>query len=210
MADFKTALDALAKEEIQLDSLSNQIDSLLAKNPKFATKMLAQLDESFEEKKLDDKQYAQLKRQINEFRRTHASETEDDSAVDADATVFSEDSIVETDDADEDATAINQNTASDDSEDVTAINSSTAEADDEDATAINQNTASDDSEDATAINEKTQLLDDDEEDSTVVNEATAVMEKPAADDGSDFFDISMPDSSTNAPTITGATGRVSN
>ena len=249
MADFKTALDALAKDEIQLDSLSNQIDSLLAKNPKFATKMLTQLDESFEEKKLDDKQYAQLKRQINEFRRTHASETEDDSAADSDATVLSEDSIVEMDDDedatainqntasvdsedatainqstasvdsedatainesvtepdDEDATAINQNTASVDSEDATAINESVTESDDEDATAINQNTPSADSEDATAINEKTKVLSDDE-DSTAINEATAVMEKPAAADGSDFFDISMPDSSTNAPTITGATG----
>lgn len=234
MADFKTTLDALAKDEIQLDSLSNQIDSLLAKNPKFATKMLTQLDESFEEKKLDDQQYAQLKRQINEFRRTHASETEDDSATDSDATVFSEDSIVETDDDedatainqnapavdtenvtainesvaepdDEDVTAINQNAPAVDSEDVTAINESIAAPDDEDATAINQNAPAVDSEDATAINEKTKVLSDDE-DVTAVNETTAVMEKPAADDGSDFFDISMPDSNTNAPTITGATG----
>lgn len=95
MADFKTALEALAKGEIKLETLSRQLDILLAKSPKFANKMLAQLDEIFAQKKLDDKQYAELKRQINEFRRSHASETESGSSVEADSTVFSQDSIVE-------------------------------------------------------------------------------------------------------------------
>ena len=76
MADFKTALETLAKGEIKLESLSKQMDSLLKKSPKFANKMLLQLDEVYEQKKLDDKQYAHLKCQINQFRRSHATETE--------------------------------------------------------------------------------------------------------------------------------------
>jgi serine/threonine protein kinase len=96
LADFKTALEALAKGEVKLESLSKQLDMLLNKSPQFANKMLEQLDEIYAQKKLDDKQYAQLKRQINEFRRTHASETEGGPATgNADSTVFSQDSIVE-------------------------------------------------------------------------------------------------------------------
>ena len=231
MADFKTALDALAKGDLTLDSLTNQLDTLLAKNPKFATKMLSQLDDCFAEKKLDDKQYAQLKRQINDFRRTHSTETENGSDVDSDATVFSQDSVIETPDDedatainqntvdDEDATAINQNSVEDGSEEVTAINQNVTGDDSEDATAINHNISSEDSEDVTAINQNIaddedatainqNTADDDSEDVTAVNEqATVVMDNAAqADDGSDFFDISMPSSTTDAPTITAATG----
>lgn len=96
MADFKTALEALAKGELKLETLSKQMDVLLSKTPKFANNMLVQLDEIYEKKSLDDKQYAQLKRQINEFRRTHSTETESGPAAGgADSTVFSSDSIVE-------------------------------------------------------------------------------------------------------------------
>ena len=96
MADFKTALEALAKGELKLESLSKQLDILLKKSPQFANKMLVHLDEIYEKKNLDDKAYAHLKRQINEFRRTHASETEGGvEAGGADSTVFSQDSIVE-------------------------------------------------------------------------------------------------------------------
>lgn len=96
MADFKTALEALAKGELKLETLSKQLDILLGKTPKFANNMLVQLDEIYEKKQLDDKQYAHLKRQINEFRRTHASETEGGPATGgADSTVFASDSVVE-------------------------------------------------------------------------------------------------------------------
>jgi len=96
LADFKTALEALAKGELKLESLSRQLGILLEKSPKFAKKILAQLDEVYAQKKLDDKQYAQLKRQVNEFRRSHSSETEGDiGAKGSDSTVFSQDSIVE-------------------------------------------------------------------------------------------------------------------
>ncbi len=102
MADFKTALEALAKGELKLESLSKQLDILLAKSPKFANKILAQLDEVFAQKKLDDKQYAELKRQVNEFRRAHASETESESGESgaADSTIFSQDSVVENNSSD--------------------------------------------------------------------------------------------------------------
>ena len=96
MADFKTALEALAKGELKLESLSSQLDGLLKKAPQFANKMLTELDEFHEQKKLDDKAYAHLKRQINEFRRTHAKQTETGAPANADATVFAEDSVVET------------------------------------------------------------------------------------------------------------------
>jgi serine/threonine protein kinase len=95
LADFKTALEALAKGEIKIESLSKQLDILLNKSPKFANKMLAQLDEIHGQNKLDDKQYAQLKRQINEFRRSHSSETESGGESAGDSTVFSQDSVVE-------------------------------------------------------------------------------------------------------------------
>tara|TARA_R110002072_G_scaffold14582_9_gene60257 strand:- start:69371 stop:73708 length:4338 start_codon:yes stop_codon:yes gene_type:complete len=96
LADFKTALEALAKGELKLETLSKQMDILLSKTPKFAKNMLVQLDEIHEKKNLDDKQYAQLKRQINEFRRTHSTETESGPAAGgADSTVFSSDSVVE-------------------------------------------------------------------------------------------------------------------
>jgi serine/threonine protein kinase len=96
LADFKTALEALAKGELKLESLSRQLGILLDKSPKFANKILIQLDEIYAQKKLGDKQYAQLKRQINEFRRSHASETESGSeSGGADSTVFSQDSVVE-------------------------------------------------------------------------------------------------------------------
>lgn len=102
MADFKTALEALAKGEVKLESLSKQLDMLLNKSPQFANKMLVQLDEIYEQKKLDDKQYAELKRQINQFRRTHAAQTEGGSeAGGADSTVFSQDSVIENSSNDE-------------------------------------------------------------------------------------------------------------
>jgi serine/threonine protein kinase len=100
LADFKTALEALAKGELKLETLSKQLDILLSKSPKFANKMLVQLDEIHDQKNLDDKQYAHLKRQINEFRRTHAAETEGGpESGGVDSTVFASDSVVENKDS---------------------------------------------------------------------------------------------------------------
>jgi serine/threonine protein kinase len=147
LADFKTTLEALAKGEIKLESLCKQLDILLEKSPQFANKMLSQLDEIYAQKKLDDQQYAHLKRQINEFRRSHSSETESGAESDGDSTVFSQDSIVESND-----------------------------------------------EDATAINDKTAVLSEEEKATDTTN------------DGSNFFDISVPGVSTETPSITSATG----
>ena len=93
MADFKSALEALAKGKLDIDVLSKQLDKLLQAQPKFANRMLIQLDESYEQKNIDDKAYANLKRQINQFRRTHAAETEDASEAGGDSTQFAQDSI---------------------------------------------------------------------------------------------------------------------
>ena len=75
MADFKTAIEAIAKGKLKFESLSKQIDILLSKTPHFAYKMLVQLDESYENKDIDDKQYSQLKKQLNKFGISQTSET---------------------------------------------------------------------------------------------------------------------------------------
>lgn len=93
MADFKTALEALARGDLKLESLSTQLDGLLKKSPQFANKMLQELDEIHDKGQLDDKAYAHLKRQINEFRRSHAKQTESGAPANADATVFAQDSV---------------------------------------------------------------------------------------------------------------------
>jgi len=75
LADFKTAIEAIAKGKLKFESLSKQIDILLSKTPHFAYKMLVQLDESYENKDIDDKQYSQLKKQLNKFGISQTSET---------------------------------------------------------------------------------------------------------------------------------------
>ena len=58
MADFKTALEALASGDLKAESLAAQLEVLLDKSPQFATKMLTELDEFQEQNKIDDKAYA--------------------------------------------------------------------------------------------------------------------------------------------------------
>ena len=87
MADFKTALEALAKGELDPEVLSRQLIKLLEQSPQFATRMLAQLDEIHDKKKINDQVYASLKGQINQYRRTHAVKTEGSEAG-GDSTVF--------------------------------------------------------------------------------------------------------------------------
>ena len=76
MADFKTALEALAKGDLDIEVLSRQLTKLLDQSPQYATKMLGHLDEIHDKKKIDDQVYARLKGQINQYRRTHAVKTE--------------------------------------------------------------------------------------------------------------------------------------
>ena len=75
MANFKAALEALAVGKLNHKSLSKQLDGVLNSSPKFANKMLSELDEVYGQKKLNDKQYSVLKDQIIKFRQAHTSKT---------------------------------------------------------------------------------------------------------------------------------------
>ena len=196
MADFKTALEALASGDLKAESLAAQLEVLLDKSPQFATKMLTELDEFQEQNKIDDKAYALLKRQINDFRRAHAKQTEVVSNEDSDATVFdpspNEDDLF----GSEDKTV--QSGGDDfDSEDKT-VQSGSDDFDSEDKTV--QSGGDVDSEDQTVQSGNAPAGD-----STVV---MSEEEKPQTDEdtGSDFFDISMPGADTSSPSITSATG----
>lgn len=92
MADFRTALQALQGGDMSLDDISRQLDALLNRSPRFAHRVLGQLEEAYTANEVDTAHYTYLKRQINEFRRTHASETED-GTVAPDATVFARDDL---------------------------------------------------------------------------------------------------------------------
>jgi serine/threonine protein kinase len=90
VADFKTALEALGQGKVGLDALSKQLDKLLQTTPQHAGRLLAQLEEMYAAKKLDNAAYTSLKRQINQYRRTHARETEGAEEGGRDSTVFAQ------------------------------------------------------------------------------------------------------------------------
>jgi serine/threonine protein kinase len=91
VADFKTALEALSNDKINLDSLSRQLEKLLHQNPAFAVRFLEQLDEAYAEELIGDRDYAGLKRQINDYRRRNASITETGAPASGESTVFAQD-----------------------------------------------------------------------------------------------------------------------
>jgi len=74
VANFKTALEALAKGELNVEDLATQLTVLLEKTPQYANRMLSQLDEMHDQKNISDQDYAKLKGQINHFRRAHTAE----------------------------------------------------------------------------------------------------------------------------------------
>ncbi|TAJ93783.1 MAG: hypothetical protein EPO31_06275 [Gammaproteobacteria bacterium] len=91
MADFKTALEALAAGKLELEVLRKQLDRLLKDEPKYSNRMLTQLDEIYSNKRISDNVYAALKRQINQYRRAHAEATESGPAVEGgDSTLFAQ------------------------------------------------------------------------------------------------------------------------
>lgn len=90
MADFKTALEALAKGNVDVEVIAKQLTTLLDKTPQYANRMLSQLDEMYDQKAINDQDYAKLKNQINQYRRAHASKTETGSDVSGDATEFAQ------------------------------------------------------------------------------------------------------------------------
>ncbi len=94
MADFKTALEALAKGNLDVEDLATQLIVLLEKTPQYANRMLSQLDEMHDQKSISDQDYARLKGQINQYRRSHTAETETGSDVTDEATVFAQEDSV--------------------------------------------------------------------------------------------------------------------
>ncbi|OGT79557.1 MAG: hypothetical protein A3H91_15485 [Gammaproteobacteria bacterium RIFCSPLOWO2_02_FULL_61_13] len=97
MADFKTALEALGEGKITVDILSQQLEKLLSQAPQHATRLLTYLDDALARKRIDDRAYAALKRQINQFRRAHADQTEEAGSAGEEATVFDRDANFESD-----------------------------------------------------------------------------------------------------------------
>ena len=87
MADFKTTLEALAKGDLNIEVFSKQLTKLLDQAPQHAPRMLAELDEMYGRKKINDQLYARLKGQINQYRRAHADATEK-AGGSGDSTVF--------------------------------------------------------------------------------------------------------------------------
>jgi len=90
MADFKAALEALAKGNLDVEALAKQLSLLLDKTPQYANRMLSHLDEMHDQKGLSDQDYARLKSQINQYRRSHTAETETGADVAEEATVFAQ------------------------------------------------------------------------------------------------------------------------
>ena len=115
MADFKTALEALGSGKLSAKALAKQIDKLLQANPKFATKMLSQIDEARDQGNITDTDYTAIKTQINQFRRDNATATEGGAqqgdstgfAQDASAANVDDDKTVANTPADEDKTVAN-------------------------------------------------------------------------------------------------------
>jgi len=151
MADFKTALEALAAGKLELDVLSYQLEKLLQETPKHATRMLAQLEEAAGQNKIDAKHYATLKGQINQYRRDHALETESDETPDADATEF----------AAADNVAQAQADAAVGSEDATFVPAQDRSENDAEEATVAPNADADTDADAAAADDATQMLGDD-------------------------------------------------
>ncbi|MEX2353957.1 MAG: protein kinase, partial [Gammaproteobacteria bacterium] len=222
MADFKTALNAMAGGKLELDALAKQLDKLLRDNPKHAVRLLAQLEEANDQGRINDKAYTELKSQINAFRRKHAAETEGTAPPDPDSTVFARDDDSAAVDTDDDKTFRKSLDDSEDSTEIKAAEDVDSEdatirktIDSEDATEIKSRQAAD-PEDATEARTIRKTLDS--EDSTEVNpraqdeqeDATRPMGKGDIErtHGSVDFDISAEgtdtDSSLNPSTGTGS------
>ncbi len=108
MANFKTALEALAKGNMDIDALTKQLLVLLDEAPQHANLMLSQLDEIHDQKIISDQDYTKLKGHINEYRRDHSVETETGTHADDEATVFAHKPDTQ-DDADDKTQVISSN-----------------------------------------------------------------------------------------------------
>lgn len=86
MTDLRYKLELLINGEIELKTLSKEIDTALEESPQLAVNILAELDEVFEQQKLDNASYALLRRHINNFRRNNPEITE--NSTENNSTVF--------------------------------------------------------------------------------------------------------------------------
>ncbi|MCC7411220.1 MAG: SUMF1/EgtB/PvdO family nonheme iron enzyme [Gammaproteobacteria bacterium] len=66
MADFKTALQALSRGELNLDVVAKNIDKVLRKSPKLATQMLEELRAAYGNDLIDAQTYASLKKRVQD------------------------------------------------------------------------------------------------------------------------------------------------
>ena len=130
MADFETTLKRLSKGKIRLESLLSKIIELLEQDPKVGDKMLAELDHCYKKKIIDNQQYTEIKRTINEYRRTYLKQGETGQEAGSDATVFGGETPQ---DKDEEATVFTPNTSD---EEATVLTQSSP---DEEATVLSQN-----------------------------------------------------------------------
>lgn len=106
MANFKMALEALSKGNINIDALTGQLAKILDKTPQKVLRMLSDLDNIYQKKLISDADYIKLKNQINQYRRTHPNATESGQNSSGDATVFDQsDQIAE---GPEDATVVSE------------------------------------------------------------------------------------------------------
>jgi serine/threonine protein kinase len=209
MADFKTALEALAAGKITIDTLSNQLDKLLQATPGYALSMLQQLDESHTQKKIDDKAYTALKRQINQYRRAHAAETEGGKAG-SESTVFAQG-----DNFAKQAQKLAKQIAGQDvpaaggDEEVTAVRETPpskksavkATAGDEEATEVKGAAARPAPGGAQAVSDSTQVMDAAEQSDAAARSASTAGGKTAEVD----FDLHTTDTGAS-PSVAGATG----
>jgi len=203
MADFRTALTALAEGKIDIDALAGQMEKLLQANPAFALGMLQQLDECHDQKKIDDQAYTALKRQINQYRRTHAAETEGEEAG-GDSTVFAqEDNFAQQ--AEQLAKQMSGHETATEmpgDEDVTAIKEgSETAADDESPTELTDNGSVDETIQPADTSDSTRVMSE--------TEHSDAASRSTSDVGAETSDIDFDLHSTDtgsSPSVAGATG----
>jgi serine/threonine protein kinase len=79
LADFKTALQALARGELKREVLIKNLEKLLAKSPRTAEKILQQLREAYGSDMIDAQTYASLKKRVQELSGVAVGDTGGDA-----------------------------------------------------------------------------------------------------------------------------------
>ena len=111
MADFKTALEALKRGDVEISAVQDNVVKLLDAHPELSVQVMEQLREAYGEDLVDATTYARLKKCV-----TTAVEAFEPSAGGSERTVFASSGAGETDGADE-----TQMLADDDSESIANI-----------------------------------------------------------------------------------------